>query len=77
MSQLNYVSEMIDCGYKEISFKDCPVIWSRRDVLYFQKGNYYAMVNSHGFFVNWEHPKETEIVNKNYGEKNDRTKMEK
>jgi len=67
MSQLNYVTAMINVGYEEIDKKESPVVWGRkRKVLYLNKGDMYAMVDQHGHFVHWKHPEETEKVKMRY-----------
>ena len=65
--QLSYINAMSNRGYKEINKFECPVVWSKkRKVIYINKGDWYAMVDQHGHFVHWEHPKETESVKKRY-----------
>jgi hypothetical protein len=58
---------MMNAGYKEIDKSECPVVWGKkRKVIYLNKENRYAMVDQHGQFVHWEHPKETESVKSRY-----------
>ncbi len=67
MSQLNYLNAMANRGYKEIDKSESPVVWGKkRKVMYINKDNWYAMVDQHGHFVHWEHPKDTEGVKQRY-----------
>ena len=67
MSQLNYINGMINAGYKEIDKSESPAVWSKkRKVIYLNKDNMYAMVDQHGHFVHWSHPRDTENVRKRY-----------
>lgn len=63
MGQFEYVNGMVNAGYKEIDASESPVKWDKkRGVIYLNKDNMYAMVDKQGYFVHWEHPRETEQV---------------